>query len=121
MGRNDESTVFGDILDTIDEEDDDWLDGLVDQRTKNESRGSVPAIRGLEESDSDERPIGKVLAAVEKKRSTKEKKVRPVRAREEEAEEDVLPLRRKNEKAKDAGTSEAIASSVAASSVSTDL
>ena len=117
VGRNDETTVFGDILDMIDEEDNDWLDGLVDQRTKNESRGSVPAIRGLEESDSDERPIGKVLAAVEKKRSTKEKKVRPDRVREEEAEEDVLPLRRKNEKGKDAGTSEAVAPLVVASPV----
>jgi len=74
-------------------------------------------MSGLEESDSDERPIGKVIAAVEKKKSTKEKKIRPVRAREEEAEEDVLPLRRKNEKGKDTGTSEAIALSVAASPV----
>ena len=76
VGRNDETTVFGDILDTIDEEDDDWLDGLVDQRTKSESRGSVPAMSGLEESNSDERTIGKVIVAVVKKKSAKEKKVR---------------------------------------------
>lgn len=53
---------------------------------------------------------------VEKKKSATKRKIRPIRAREVEAEEDVPPLRRKKEKVKDAGTSKAIASSFAASS-----
>lgn len=48
--RKDESNVFGDILDTI--EDKNWSDKLVDQalRKKRMSHGSVPAASGLKES-----------------------------------------------------------------------
>lgn len=73
------------------------------------TRGLVPAASGLEEphlssSDSDDRPIGTIMAAVEKKAAEKRRK-RPAATEEEEVEEDVPPLRRKNEKLKDAGTS----------------
>lgn len=44
--RNDESNVFGDILDTVNEED--WLDELVVQAMKKSStRGLVFATSGL--------------------------------------------------------------------------
>ena len=62
------------------------------------SRGSVLVASGLEESDSDDRPIGKLIAKVEKKKSVAKRKSSPIRAMEDEAEEDVPPLRRKNEK-----------------------
>lgn len=109
VARNDESNVFGDILDTIDEED--WFDGLVNQTMrKTSTRRLVPTASGLEEhhlssSNSDDRPIGIIMVTVEKKVAVKGRK-RPSTVEEEEAEEDIPPPRKKNEKPKDAGTSE---------------
>lgn len=110
--RQDEKSVFGDILETISVED--WLDGWVDQPRKKErsSCGSVLAASGLEESqhassDFDDRPIGYIITAMEKKKvAEKEKKIKPSKAVDEDVGEDVPPLRRKTEKSKDAGTSE---------------
>lgn len=112
MVRRDEANVFGDILDTI--EEDDWLDGLVDQvLRKKTSRGSIPMVSALEEShqssfDSYDRPIGTIMVAMEKQKVAKKARKRPSEAVDEDAEEDVPPLKQKNEKTKDAGTSEAI-------------
>lgn len=95
---NDESNVFGDILDTIDKED--WLDGLVDQAMRKTSmRGLVPTASGLKEhhlssSHFDDKPIGTIVAAGEKKAIEKGRK-RPSAAEEEEAEEDVPGRMRK--------------------------
>ena len=50
------------------------MDELVDQTMKSVPRGSVPAASGLEESDSDDRLIGKVIVAVEKKKSSRKGK-----------------------------------------------
>lgn len=108
----DEKSVFGDILGTI--SDKDWLDGLVDQpqRKEKSSRGSVPPASGLEEFQHasfnfDDRQIGTIIVAVEKrkKKVEKDKGTKPSKAVEEDVGEDVAPLRRKTEKKKkDAGT-----------------
>lgn len=109
--RNNESNVFEDILDTI--EEDDWLDGLVDQALrKKTSLGSISAASSLEESrqgssNFDDRPIGTIMAAVKKQKVAKKGRKRPSKVVDEDTEEDVPPLRRKNEKTKDVRASEA--------------
>lgn len=115
--RRDEKNVFGDILDTIDAGE--WFDGVVDQpsrKKKNLLQGSIPAARGLKEStsDPDDRPIGAIIAKVEKKLvttkapkevATQSAKKRPYGAMEDEKWELVEPLKRKSKKkGKDAGT-----------------
>lgn len=105
-------SVFGDILGTI--SDKDWLDGLVDQprRKEKSSRGSVPPASGLEEFQHasfnfDDRQIGTIIVAVEKRKKEveKDKGTKPSKAIEEDVGEDVAPHRRKIEKKKkDAGT-----------------
>lgn len=78
------------------------------------------ALRSLDglSSDSDDKPIGLVIVAVEKKMATtKEKRVRLFEAINEEMEEDVAPLRRKSEKRKDTGTFESPEVIIAASPI----
>lgn len=76
-------------------------------------RGSTSVASSLEESqhvsfDSDDRPIGTIIAAVEKQKAVeKGRKVRPLEAMDEDAQEDVLPFKRKAGKSKDSGTFEA--------------
>lgn len=64
--------VFGDTLDSIDNEE--WFDRVVNQPQKKKSPllRSVPMVKGLEESlpkssDSNDRPIGAIIAKVIKK------------------------------------------------------
>lgn len=81
--RKDESNVFGDILDTI--EDNDWLDELVDQALRKKmSCGSVLAASDLEKShknssDSVDKPIGTIMVAVEKQKVARKEEKRLLR------------------------------------------
>lgn len=108
----DKSNVFGDILDTI--FDEDWLDGLVDHPRKKEKvlRGLVSMVKGLKESQHassnfDDRSIGTIIVAIEKKKAAENlRKERHSEATDGDAREEVATLRRKKEKKrKDVGKS----------------
>lgn len=70
-------------------------------------RGSVPTASGLKESqhasyDFDNKPIGSIIVAMEKKKVVeKDKRTRPSEAIDVDGREDVSPLRRRSEKRKD--------------------